>query len=261
MPLKQTAITVLLLIFFAGTVCAQIPYDYSNWNFSYAGEYGHFTAHNESADIVLTNGTGYLTTALVEALAPGDIILLNLTYNLSPYTVFAGIKIIVGDEVVYNKQFESIASSVVAEFHVNKDHIKGEEFRIMLYSYGGNSTFTIEKLSVIVPKSGFSEGLLLSGMGITMVFFVLSILAAVMYLNTKIISKEESQTAAKKQEKQAVISKPQKIKKETVSEEEIAVITAAISAYMEGKKFRIISVKKSPWKYYGRLAMLRRRLK
>ncbi len=261
MTLKQTAIVLFLLLFFVGTVYAQIPSDYSRWNFSYTGEYGHFTACNESADIVLTNGTGYMTTTLVESISPGDIIILNLTYNLSPYTVFAGIKIIVGNEVAYNKQFENIASSVVAEFHVSKDHLKGEVFRIMLYSYGGNSTFTIEKLSVIVPKSGFSEGLLLSGMGITMVFFVLSILAAVMYLNTKIISKEESQTAAKKQEKQAVVSKPHNIKKETVSEEEIAIITAAINAYMVGKKFRIISVKKSPWKYYGRLAMLRRRLK
>ncbi len=43
-----------------------------------------------------------------------------------------------------------------------------------------------------------------------------------------------------------------------LSEEEILAIMAAIREYMRGKKFRIISVKPSPWKYYGRMMGMRR---
>ncbi len=43
-----------------------------------------------------------------------------------------------------------------------------------------------------------------------------------------------------------------------VDGELIAVITATLSHYLGGKKFKMISVKPSPWKYYGRLKMMRR---
>ncbi len=43
-----------------------------------------------------------------------------------------------------------------------------------------------------------------------------------------------------------------------VSTEELAAITAALHQYLNGKKFRIISVNPSPWKYYGRIMSMRR---
>ncbi len=41
------------------------------------------------------------------------------------------------------------------------------------------------------------------------------------------------------------------------NDEELIAIMAAIQEYMKGKKFRIISVKPSPWKYYGRMMNMR----
>ncbi len=43
-----------------------------------------------------------------------------------------------------------------------------------------------------------------------------------------------------------------------VDGEIIAAIAGALSMYLRGKKFKIISVKPSPWKYYGRMQMMRR---
>ncbi len=43
-----------------------------------------------------------------------------------------------------------------------------------------------------------------------------------------------------------------------MNDDEILAITAAISEYLKGKKFKIINVKPSPWKYYGRIASMRR---
>ena len=43
-----------------------------------------------------------------------------------------------------------------------------------------------------------------------------------------------------------------------IPEEEILAITAAIEEYLRGRRIRIISVKPSPWKYYGRMAIMRR---
>ena len=45
---------------------------------------------------------------------------------------------------------------------------------------------------------------------------------------------------------------------ENVDKKTVAIITAAVLRYLGGKKFRIISVEPSPWKYYGRLRMMRR---
>jgi len=45
---------------------------------------------------------------------------------------------------------------------------------------------------------------------------------------------------------------------QNVDEEIIAAIAGALSMYLGGKKFKIISVKPSPWKYYGRMQMMRR---
>ncbi len=43
-----------------------------------------------------------------------------------------------------------------------------------------------------------------------------------------------------------------------MTEEELLAITAAIQEYLKGRKFRIINVKPSPWKYYGRMNVMRR---
>ena len=43
-----------------------------------------------------------------------------------------------------------------------------------------------------------------------------------------------------------------------MKDEELIAITAAISEYLKGRKFRIIDVRPSPWKYYGRIAIMRR---
>ena len=43
-----------------------------------------------------------------------------------------------------------------------------------------------------------------------------------------------------------------------MSEEELIAVTAAIEEYLKGRKFRIIEVKPSPWKYYGRMRIMRR---
>nr|WP_048056205.1 OadG family transporter subunit [Pyrococcus sp. ST04] len=92
----------------------------------------------------------------------------------------------------------------------------------------------------------FLEGLYITVLGVTVVFAVLSILAVTMYgigwAEKKIVEKESKEKTVEVKE-----VKEESVKEERrLDEKKIAIITAAILAYLNQKKPREIPIKKKP---------------
>jgi len=235
--MRLMALAVVLVFALQGSSGAgAIPYE--EWSFHYSGDWGNIS-YGDGARVVIDNGAAYLNSSLGEV-QEDAIISLNISVEVSPESVSSGIKIVLSNQTVVDEKLVS------GEYSINFHSTGSGDILIILYDYGGNMSVHLSPLHIRIPESGLSVGLSLSVVGITIVFLVLGILAGVMYLLKPRV--EES------------VERENEIVEE-VSEmdpELVAAITAAISAYLGEKRFKIISVKPSPWKYYGRYRMMRR---
>ncbi len=252
-------ITAILLMSFAYSSGQCFP-AYSQWQFSYEATNATFETVNAVTTLYVENGVAKLSTLTLENLTKGFKVILNLTVSLSPESVMAGLRVFVNDEIIFHKIFEEGGNYSVEFFMIN-NYPAGSNFTLSFYDIGGKLKVQMQPLKIQVPGGGLSEGLLLTGIGITVVFAVLSILAVIMYfLKPGILGerREKKEVTAARKERPAAIRKPLIREEKEVDEEIVAAITGALSLYLGGKKFRIINVKASPWKYYGRLKQMRR---
>ncbi|AMM53753.1 OadG family protein [Pyrococcus kukulkanii] len=93
--------------------------------------------------------------------------------------------------------------------------------------------------------AGFLEGLYITVLGVTVVFSVLSILAIVMYgigwAERRLVEKEKP----KREEKPA--GRREEVKtEEKLDEKKVAIITAAIMAYLSQKRPKEVLIKRKP---------------
>ncbi len=248
------AVIGLFLLLIGGSCYAAPALDY--WNFSYNADNARYVLEDGgNMSVEIENGVAYLTTELynlTKNLEKGMHITMNISVEVSPLSISSGMKIIIGKDVMIEKELHTGNETI--EFYAMRTYNNTENFTIVLYSYGGKMKILIENIQIEKPQGGMGEGLILTGIGITVVFLVLGILAAVMYL-LKPSAKEKKKEAPKEiiEKKEARVDKNKE-----VDEEVVAAITGALSLYLGGKKFKIISVKPSPWKYYGRLKNMRR---
>jgi Na+-transporting methylmalonyl-CoA/oxaloacetate decarboxylase gamma subunit len=253
--LVMTVISLLLLFAVSNVNSASTP----SWHFTYEAENANFTTSQDIMRVRVVNGIAYLTTDisnLTEKLETGMRITVNITVEVSPLVVNSGIKIIIGEDVMIDKKLYS--GNYTLQFYSLHTYNSTDKFIIVLYSYGGEMDIAMETHPYIEkPRGGVNEGLFLTGVGISVVFLVLGILAVVMYL-LKPSEKMKKKTVEKPVVKKGVDVKEKKLMEREVDEEVVAAITGALSLYLGGRKFRIISVKPSPWKYYGRLKNMRR---
>ncbi len=256
--MKRILVTLILLIFLSAAngssmAPAQIP-----WEFRYNADNATLSFSDGIVELYVKNGAAYLScnvSALTDSLDKGMRIVINLTADISLESVNAGVKVVLGNDTMIQKPLES--GEATLEFYTLHDYNSTDKLTIVLYDYGGNMQVSIYDVYVEKPRGGLDEGVMLTIVGISVVFMVLGILAAVMYLlKPRIKIKKEKEKPVPKEKKEE--KKEQKKPEEGVDKEVIAAITGALSIYLGGKKFRIISVKPSPWKYYGRLKMMRR---
>ncbi len=226
---------------------ASLP-SYGDWSFTYNADSASFSMQNSNALITIVNGIAYLSTNLFEPIEKGTRITLNLSAQASAISIDYGIKIVISGDVLLDSKLKNGAQSF--QFYALHTYNASETLTIIFYNFGGKLSVKLEPLYIEKVKGGIDEGLLLTGVGITVVFVVLSILAAVMYFLKP--RKKEGKKEIKEEKKMMTI------KEQEVDSEVIAAIAGALTLYLGGKKFKIISVKPSPWKYYGRLRMLRR---
>ncbi len=226
---------------------ASLP-SYRDWSFTYNADSASFSMQNSNALIIIVNGIAYLSTNLSEPIEKGTRITLNLSAQADAMSIDYGMKIVIGGDVLLDSKLKNGAQSF--QFYAMRTYNASEKLTIIFYNFGGKLDVKLEPLYIEKVKGGIDEGLILTGVGIPVVFVVLSILAAVMYF-LKPRKKEEKKEI--KEEKKMITMKEQEVDSEV-----IAAIAGALTLYLGGKKFKIISVKPSPWKYYGRLRMLRR---
>jgi len=261
MKIKKLLSLLLLILFLLPYSTASSTYlpSYQHWNFS--GE--NFTTQllNSSLMLSLQNGVAMISTKLLQDLKKGMEGNLNISVKISPETIIAGLKILVGNDTIMEKRVTK-SGRYSLDFHMLKDYKKGENFTIVVYNIGGSITLTISPIDFKVPKGGAGEGLLLSGIGISVVFLVLGILAAIMYALKYLVKEEISLSQpSQSKEKGEKVEKEEKReigKEEGIDRDTVAAIMGALSLYFRGRKFKIISIKPSPWKYYGRLKNMRR---
>ena len=226
---------------------ASLP-SYRDWSFTYNADSASFSMQNSNALIIIVNGIAYLSTNLSEPIEKGTRITLNLSAQADAMSIDYGMKIVIGGDVLLDSKLKNGAQSF--QFYALRTYNASETLTIIFYDFGGKFSVELEPLYIEKVKGGIDEGLLLTGVGITVVFVVLSILAAVMYFLKP--RKKEGKKEIKEEKKMI------NVKRQEVDSEVIAAISGALTLYLGGKKFKIISVKPSPWKYYGRLRMLRR---
>lgn len=228
----------------------------SNWKVSYRADNLRVSSDNGWINMVLENGFVSLTTVLSNITSNperGERISLSLITWVSPYTIDSGMRIIIGNDTVFKSSLSSGNKTV--KFYLLKNYNATERFAVIFYDFGGSMDVKMSPVQVEKSKSGLNEGLLLSGIGMGVVFSVLGILAVVMYAFARFVGDEEKDNKGERSSKNVDMSSRSV---EEMDEEVIAAITGAISLYLGGKKFRIISVRPSPWKYYGRMAGMRR---
>ncbi len=255
-------ITAILFISFAYSSGQYFP-AYSQWQFSYEATNATFETVDSVSTLYVENGVAKLSTLTLENLTKGFKAILNLTVSLSPESVISGLRVLVNGEVIFHKIFEESGNYSIVFFIID-NYQAGSNFTLSFYDIGGKLRVEMEPMRIQVPSEGLSEGLLLTGIGITVVFAVLSILAVIMYLLKPGIfggskeRKEKKGVTNIRKEKEVVATTRSISGEKEVDEEIVAAITGALSLYLGGRKFRIISVKASPWKYYGRLKQMRR---
>ncbi len=247
-------IPILLIPLVSASDLSVPPYD--SWYFEAQGE-NTFSVENSTAHLLLKNGVATLYTYLPGHIKKGTIFILNITVSLSPATVVSGIKVMMGNDTLLNEKLSEDRRKYSLQIFALKDYEKGAKFSIIIYNLGGEISAVLAPVRLEIPRGGIETGLLLTGVGISTVFLVLGILAAVMYLmkpRERRREKGEKEKIKKREVRKEVIAS----QKSEVDEETVAAIAGALSLYLGGKKFRIVSVKPSPWKYYGRLKALRR---
>ncbi len=232
----------------------EIPWD----RVSYQADNATYWMQGEVMNIELENGVIYLASTignLTGSLEKGTKVVFNLTVEISPQTVLSGIKVVVGNDTVIHRSLGNGDHTI--EFFSMRNYNATDEFLIVLYDYGGVMRVSLGSVHVEKAKGGLGEGALLTGVGISVVFLVLGILAVVMCLLKPSVKKERKREVAEKIKagEKKIERRPEKRK---VDSEVVAAITAALNYYLGGRKFRIVSVKPSPWKYYGRLKSMRR---
>ena len=240
-------IFTVFILFGSALAMASLP-SYGDWRFTYNADSASFSFQNSTALVTVVNGIAYLKTNLSEPIEKGSRITLNLSVQASTMSIDQGIKIILGGDVLLDSKLKNGKQSF--QFYALCTYNASDTLTLILYDFGGKLSVKLQPFYIEKVKGGLNEGLLLTGVGITVVFVVLSILASVMYL-LKPKNKEE-----KKKLKE--VKKMMTIKEQEVDSEVIAAIVGALNLYLGGKKFKIINVKPSLWKYYGRLKMMRR---
>jgi len=246
--MKNPLLILTIFILLGSTLAmASLP-SYGNWRFNYNADSASFSIQNSSALVTVVNGIAYLRMNLSEPIEKGSRITLDLSAQTSSTSIDQGIKIVIGRDVLIDSKLKNGMQSF--QFYALHTYNASETLTIILYDFGGKLSVELQPLYIEKVKGGLGEGLFLTGVGISVVFVVLSILAAVMYL-LKPKNKEENKK--RKEEK-----KMMNVKEQEVDSEVIAAIAGALSLYLGGKKFKIINVKPSLWKYYGRLRMMRR---
>jgi len=184
-----------------------------------------------------------LSMSTVLNLTRGEKFSVFLNYKLG-YVTMAGYRVFLNGEQIEEKELKG-EGLLFINFSAPED----SNYEITLYFFviQGTMNLSLSKGKIVAVPNGWNEGLFLSGIGITTVFGVLGLLSVVMY----------GMKGIKEKAKEEEVENMEMVEQGPTPEEIIA-ITAAIDAYMHGKKFKIISVKPSPWKYYGRMSVMRR---
>lgn len=242
--------TFLLLSPFAIATGNYLP-SYDSWDFESNADNSTYEVRDSQANIFLENGVISISTYLLKDIKKGTFFRLNVSWNISVCSVMAGIKVMINNDTLLEKSISG-KNEELLEITALRDYKKGASFVIIFYNLGGSMHLNLKPIKVEIPKNDITTGLFLSGIGISVVFIVLGILAAIIYIMKYIMAPKK-----KESERGETTVKEKKEKKE-IDEETVAAITGALSLYLGGKKFRIVSVKPSPWKYYGRLKSLRR---
>ncbi len=185
-----------------------------------------------------------LSMSTVLNLTRGEKFSVFLEYTTGEYVTMAGYRAFLNGEQIGEGKMEKSGGYFI---NITAPEDSSYEITIYFFVIQGTLNITLSGVKIIEAPNGWSEGLYISGIGITTVFGVLGLLSIVMY----------GMKGIKEEEKEEEVKNMEMIEKGPTPEEIIA-ITAAIDAYMHGKKFKIISVKPSPWKYYGRMSMMRR---
>jgi Na+-transporting methylmalonyl-CoA/oxaloacetate decarboxylase gamma subunit len=173
------------------------------WEFNYTADNATFSTNNGIVEIYLENGVAYLScniSDLTGGLQKGMKVVVNLTLQVSVESVSSGVKIIVGNDTMIQRSLNSGDFSL--EFHSLHNYNATDKFTIVLYDYGGNINASLKGIYIEKLKGGVDEGLLLTGIGITVVFVVLSILALVMYVFKPKIKKKEEAIQVKVEKKE-----------------------------------------------------------
>ncbi len=228
----------------------------ANWNVSYRADHFRVSSQGGWINIILENGFASLTTTLSNITThpeEGARVSVNVQTYISPSTLMSGMKIIIGNDTVFKSVLTDGNKTV--EFYLLKNYNATERFAVIFYDFGGSMDVKMSPIHVEKSRNSLNEGFLLSGIGMGVVFSVLGILAVVMYSFARFMGDEEKNNKDEKPSKKVDTSSRSV---EEMDEEVIAAITGAISLYLGGRRFRIISVKPSPWKYYGRMAGMRR---
>ncbi len=242
---KSTIRGIIILLLLLGLCNISTALYPTQWSFTYRADHASCIFGNGNVSIKIINGVGVLSTQIgniTHSPSKGTRISMKIISTISPQTIDSGIKIIIGKDEVFKSTLSSGKYDI--HFYLKNTYTKKENFTVLLYNYGGEIKVEIENIQSTSSTNGFGEGLILTGIGISVVFMVLSILATTMY-------------ALKHTAKKSVEIEKQKNRKDEDSDEIIAVIAAAISICMNGREFRIISVEPSPWKLQGRLKNMR----
>ncbi len=246
--MRAQLLVLLTLLLLAGGASAESVVGYQGWDFSYDASWANVT-YGEMTEIRVYDGVAYLS-GILRNISEDSLITLHIYANVSPYVVSSGIRLLLNDTVVEEMELES--GEHLVQFHSTESY-KEVEMTILVYAYGGNISVGISPITIEEPRGGVDEGLTLSAVGISVVFAVLGILAGVMYLLKPRGNEVEERKKEKNMEVESMEAKVNEVSPETV-----AAIAGALSLYLGGKKFRIISVEPSPWKVYGRLKNMRR---
>ena len=232
--------------FAVGSASYTLPY--SEWQFKSRAENATWNVRGTSARVTIVEGYIHLSSILSRKVMEGMRVSLNISVDRAASTITSGLEIIIGNGIVEKKDTSTGQYSL--SFYLMKNYNSGTPIMIVIYSYGGNCTVTLNSFHFEIQKGGITEGLFLTGMGITVVFAVLGLLAGVMYV---LKSKTHKNNAEEK-----MMMNDINIEKKKIDDETLTAITAVLNMYLQGKKFRIINVKSSPWKYYGRINIMRR---
>lgn len=241
--MRSIATLIILILVLSSSVAFSQEYN-SGWTFS---NENYVLESGKNITIKFSNDT-FRMSREIHNLAKGDRISLDFEYNVSFMTAFAGYRILInGQEKRSSKLSSEGREEITIPLERDMDVIN---ITLMFFAIQGQIMIIVGDVNVQEPPNGIDSGLLISGIGITVVFTVLGILSLTMYVLGFF---EKMQVES--EEKQEILEEGLNM---SPTREEMVAIMAAIQEYMKGKRFRVISVKPSPWKYYGRIMNMRR---